>query len=122
MHRMAVDFRSARDGAAEREAAELERWLRLRTDDICGAFVPRTADLFGAVPPGPDWQSLSAPCDRLAAFAAAGGNPPARRREADSAIELFQRRTRERRARSVLSPPILLPVGMLMLVPPGRGA
>jgi superfamily II DNA or RNA helicase len=122
MQRMAAEFGSVRGGAAEREAAELERWLRLRADDICGAFVPRTADLFGAMPPGPDWLSLSAPLDRLAAFAAAGGNPPARRREADSVIELFQRRTRERHARSALSPPILLPVGMLMLVPPGRGA
>jgi superfamily II DNA or RNA helicase len=122
MQRMAVEFAAACEGVADREAAELERWLRLRTDDICGAFVTRTADLFGAMPTGPDWQSLAAPLDRLAAFAADGGNPPARRREADSVVELFQRRTRERAARAALSPLILLPVGMLMLVPPGCGA
>ena len=66
----------------------------VRADDICGAFVPPTGDLFGAAAHGPDWQSLSAPLDRLAAFTADADNSPARRREANSVIELFQRRGR----------------------------
>ena len=121
MQRMAVEIAAARRGATDREAAELERWLRLRADAICGAFVLRTADLFGAVPAGPDWQLLGEPLDRLAAFAADGRNLSARRREADSVVSLFQRRVREREGRAALSPPMLLPAGMLMLVPPGYG-
>jgi superfamily II DNA or RNA helicase len=121
MQRMAVEIAATRRGATDREAAELERWLRLRADDICGAFVLRTADLFGAVPAGQDWQLLGEPLDRLAAFAADGGNLSARRREADSVVSLFLRRAREREGRGALSPPMLLPAGMLMLVPPGFG-
>jgi Helicase conserved C-terminal domain/Type III restriction enzyme, res subunit len=101
----------------EREASEIRQWLRGRADDICGAFVPRTGDLFGAVMPGPDWLSLSAPLDRLSAFAADNSNPPTRRREANSAVELFQRRGREREAKALSLTPILRLMGMLMLVP-----
>jgi hypothetical protein len=117
--RMAVAFAAMRRGATDSEASELERWLRLRADSICGAFVPRTADLFGAVPTGPDWQLLAAPLDRLAAYVADGGNPSGRRREADSVVSLFQRRASEREGRGPVSPPILIPAGMLMLVPSG---
>jgi len=102
---------------ADREAVDLARWLCGRADHICGAFVPRTGDLFGAGSPGADWQMLSEPIDRLAAFAADGGNPPARRREANSAVELFQRRCTECEGRTTLSPPFLRLIGMLMLVP-----
>jgi hypothetical protein len=102
---------------AEREASDLQQWLRGRADDICGAFVPRTGDMFGATTAGPEWLCLSAPLDRLAGFAADGNNPPARRREANSAVELFQRRGKERDGRALLVPPVLRLVGMLMLVP-----
>jgi superfamily II DNA or RNA helicase len=102
---------------AKREASDLQQWLRGRADDICGAFVPRTGDLFGAAAAGPEWLCLSAPLDRLAGFAADGNNPPARRREANSAVELFQRRGKERDGRTLLVPPVLRQVGMLMLVP-----
>jgi hypothetical protein len=59
---------------------------------------------------------------RLAAFALDSGNPPALRREADSVVALFRRRADERAAHAKLSAPMLLPAGMLMLVPPGCGA
>jgi hypothetical protein len=119
MQRMAMEFAATRRSATDREAVELKRWLRLRTADICGAPVPHTVDLFGAVPTGPDWQILAEPLDRLAAFAADGANPSARRREADSVVSLFRRRAKEQVARAELSPPMLIPAGMLMLVPTG---
>jgi hypothetical protein len=122
LQRMALESGAMRDRAAYGDLADLKRWLRLRADDICGTFIPRTPDLFGVVPIAPMWQTLGAPLDRLTAFAADGSNPPAGRREADSAVALFQRRTRERESRADLSPPMLLPVGMLMMVPPGRDA
>jgi hypothetical protein len=122
MQRMATQCAAVRQNASDRAAAELERWLRLRADAICGAFVPRTADLFGAPPAGAAWQLLAAPLDRLAAFALDSGNPPALRREADSVVALFRRRADGRAAHAKLSAPMLLPAGMLMLVPPGCGA
>jgi superfamily II DNA or RNA helicase len=122
MHRVAAEFAKTQGDRAEREAADLQRWLRLRADDICGAHVPRTADLFGFAPVLPDWKSLAAPLDRLAAFAADANNPPAARREANSAVTLFQRRGEERQNRVALSAPRLRPMGMLLLVPDGSGA
>jgi hypothetical protein len=119
--RMATEFAAMQGHAAEREAADLQRWLRLRADDICGAYAPRTPDLFGLAPTLPGWKSLPAPLDRLAAFAADTDNPPARRREANSAVSLFQRRREERETRTSLSPPRLRPIGMLLLVPDGSG-
>jgi hypothetical protein len=65
---------------------------------------------------------LPAPLDRLAAFAADADNPPARRREATSAVALFQRRAMERERRTALLPPRLRPIGMLLLVPEDSGA
>jgi superfamily II DNA or RNA helicase len=121
MQRIALEFVAMRRGATDREAAELERWLRLRSADISGVFTSRTADLFGATPTGPDWQLLAEPLDRLTAFAADGTNPSGRRREADSVVSLYRRRAKEHEARAALSPPMLLPAGMLMLVPPGCG-
>jgi hypothetical protein len=112
--RVAARFTADHQGKAEREAGDLEDWLRRRADDICGAFVPQTGDLFGATNVGAGWRLLSAPIERLAAFTSDADNPPARRREANSAVELFRRLTV---ARAALSPPVLSLIGMLMLVP-----
>jgi hypothetical protein len=122
MDRVAAEFTRTQRHRAEREAAELQLWLRLRADDVCGVHTPRTADLFGFAPILPGWKTLSAPLDRLAAFAADANNPPARRREANSAVALFQRRAEQRESRTALSAPRLRPVGMLLLVPDGSAA
>ncbi|HEY2616780.1 MAG TPA: helicase-related protein [Acetobacteraceae bacterium] len=117
MQRDAATVMTDHQSRSEREADDLRDWLGKRAEGICGAFVPQTGDLFGAAVDGPDWQSLSAPLDRLAAFTADASNSPARRREANSAVELCQRRSRERAAHAALSPPVLRLIGMLMLVP-----
>jgi hypothetical protein len=114
MQRDAVRFTADHQRKAERESGDLQDWLRRRADDICGAFVPQTGDLFGQTKVGPDWGLLSAPLERLAAFTADADISQARRREANSAVELFQRRNVERAA---LLPPVLSLIGMLMLVP-----
>jgi hypothetical protein len=98
--------------------ADLQDWLQSRCKDICGAYVPRTGDLFGTDPPGPNWQVLAAPLDRLAGFAADANNQPNRRRDAGSMVELFQQRGKEHTASSAMQPPALRPLGLLMLVPP----
>ncbi len=102
----------------ERDVSDLQHWLHHRANDICGTFVPNTGDLFGAVAQGPSWSFISAPLDRLAAFATDGGNPPTQRRAANSTVELYQRRGKEQEARMLSVPATLRPIGMLMLVPP----
>jgi hypothetical protein len=118
MRREVARLRLDHRRSSKRQAMELQDWLRRRADDICGAFVPRTGDLFGAADARPAWQSLREPVERLAAFTADPNNPLPQRREANSVIELFQRQQGEHAARAPLSAPILRPIGMLMLVPP----
>ena len=118
MLRKTVQIAADHQQRIEREASDLQDWLRRRANDICGAFEPQTGDLFGAAAHGPAWQLLPLPLDRLVVFAADDSNTPARRREANSIVELYQRRITEQAARAALSPPVLHPTGMLMLVPP----
>ncbi len=48
MQRDVAGFTADHQRRTEREASDLQDWLRRRADDICGAFVPQTGDLFGA--------------------------------------------------------------------------
>jgi superfamily II DNA or RNA helicase len=117
MKREAASFAAVHLERIGREATDLDLWLRIRADDVCGTARPAMDDLFGPVPPRPAWQDDAPPLGRLAAYAADGTNPAARRREACSAVELYQRREQDRASRGDLAPPTLRPIGMLMLVP-----
>ena len=122
MHREAAQVAAISCQSHGAESAQLQTWLRGRADDLCGAYKPPTGDLFGAPSTGADWQLLEVPLDRLAGFAADGSNPPPRRREASSAVALFQQRSADLAARTLLLPPVLCAIGMLMLVPRTRAA
>ena len=118
MQRDAARFTADHQRKAEREAGDLQDWLRRRADDICGAFVPQTGDLFGATKVGPDWRLLSAPLERLAAFTA-------RRRQFTGTTSRGEQCHRAVPAAAAwngaaLSPPVLSLIGMLMLVPSAR--
>ncbi|HUB16254.1 MAG TPA: helicase-related protein [Acetobacteraceae bacterium] len=117
MRRIAADCAAAQRCHAARDRIDLERWLKLRADEICGVFVPRTADLFAEPPDRPAWKSVSAPLDRLAAFASEAANAPAARREANSVLTLFRNRSEEAASDGTPSPPSLRLFGMLLLVP-----
>ena len=117
MHREAERLTAAHQRIYQRETEQLAAWLRRRAEDICGAFVPRTTDLFGDVPAGPDWQQCTAPLDRLAGFAADPDRPAASRRQAARVVASFKDQSDELEAYGCLSPPALNPLGMLMLVP-----
>jgi ERCC4-related helicase len=122
MHRVAADFAASQCGRVEHDAADLQLWLRLRADDVCGTHVREVPDLFGFSPALPGWKSLPTSLERLAAFVADADNPPARRREASSVVALFQRRRSEGQARAVFLEPRLRPIGMLLLLPDGTRA
>ncbi len=117
MRREAERLAAAHQRIYERETEQLQAWLRWRAEDMCGKFVPRTADLFGDAPSGPDWQQHAAPLDRLAGVAADPNRSAALRREAVGVVALYQRHDEDLAAYGCLSPPVLSPLGMLMLVP-----
>ncbi len=104
----------------ERAATDLQNWLHRRAEAVCGVREPVMDDLFSALPQGPEWRFETAPLERLASYAADAGNPPERRREADSTIQSFQIRTNELAAYSNVTEPMLQPIGMMMLVPVSR--
>ena len=108
--------RTLRD-AGQRQKVELATWLGARANEICGAALPQSVDLFGAPSAAALWRMPIAPHDRLAAFAVDGSNPPARRREADAVLEAHRNAMRQGEAGDLLGPPELRPLGMLMLVP-----
>ena len=117
MHREADRLATAARCIYQREAEQLQAWLQCRADELCGPFVPRTADLFSNALLGPDWPQRTAPLDRLTGFAAEPDTPPARRREAGSVVALYRRRSEDLTARASLAPPVLSMLGTLMLVP-----
>ena len=117
MQRMGGEFIDTQRARHEGNRTELEHWLTLRANDICGEPVGWTADLFGASPDLPTWRTLAAPLDRLAAFVADADNAPAKRREANSALALFRRRWDETAVDLAPARPALRPIGMLLLVP-----
>ena len=114
MHAMATAFADRHAAMLDTEQGHFERWICRRTNTICGARQPATADLFGVASLGPLWRSAANPLERLAAFAADPANAPTDRREAEAVVAIHQRRQREQ---PVLSDPMLHRIGMLMLVP-----
>jgi len=117
MTRHCGDFTAGHQERSAREAADLERWLLRRTEEICGPSRPATLDLFDADRNADDWRTLTEPLDRLAAFAADAGNPPPRRQAANETFRQFHHRAADRADRSILLPPTVRPLGMLMLIP-----
>jgi hypothetical protein len=107
------------DVATERN--DLDKWLRARTQILCGQPQKVTGDLFGGSDHSlPTWKTLTEPTEQLAAFATDGENKPIERREADGVLRLYRQRSKDldRRADIRILPPSSL--GLLMLVPDGQ--
>ncbi|MDR3538152.1 MAG: SNF2-related protein [Acetobacteraceae bacterium] len=112
--RLAAAFLADRIQRADREAADLARWMRKRTDALCGPPEPCTPDLFAADVPRLDWRSEADPDRRLALYAADATTPPARRQTANELLALLHDRRDDRTRRLALGPPVLRPLGLLM--------
>lgn len=124
---LADSFVQERRSDLQREHAQLDEWLRNRSEEITGTEVitMQQTDLFaspGAEPAIPQWQSQRHGADRLAAFETDASRPVAQRSEAEGVLRLYRQRAAELEARSTFTPPELLPLGLLMIVPEGRRA
>ncbi len=114
---LARDFTAAHRDAVARETAWLDRWLSHRAAGLCGAWSAATPDLFGFIPARPAWKTHPDTLERLAAFAADAANPPDRRQQARSVVAYYTHRVAAAADRARLTPPRLLPVGLLLLLP-----
>lgn len=107
-------FAVAHRQRVDRDAAVAQAWLDRRALELCGAVVPRTADLFDAAPAIDDWRSCTLAEQRLAIFAADPSAPVAQRRDAAVALARHRAVTATQRP---LPPPVVRTLGMLMLCP-----
>jgi hypothetical protein len=110
--RLAAAFAAQYRRRIAQQDAIADAWLERTATELCGAWRPTTGDLFGTAPAEPDWRSLSAPAERLAAFAADPVVPGPQRRQACDALDRYRIR-----ARSEPSPQSVRSLGLLMLVP-----
>ncbi|HMP75055.1 MAG TPA: helicase-related protein [Kiritimatiellia bacterium] len=107
----------------KKEAADLEKWLAQRAEDITGeeAQAAEQQELFGteknAKRPTPAWRTLKDPRERLAGYVADASCPAAKRHEADGVLRLLAKRLDALHARQNLDAPEIIPLGMLMLIP-----
>jgi superfamily II DNA or RNA helicase len=116
--RMEAAFAATHGRILHHQSADLDRWLEVRSADLCGVSHAPPADLFGRPPPGPLWRHLANPLDRLTGCAADPATPDARRRDARSVVSHYTRLAGDLAARADLTEVRLLPIGLLMLVPP----
>jgi hypothetical protein len=117
--------RHTADLADERKA--LDAWLRSRTEAVCGSPQAPQVGLFDTAThtPRPRWREGATDRERLASFATDRDNPVAARREAEGVLTLYDRRDADLRQRAIVKDVVVVPVGLLMLVPDaevGHGA
>jgi hypothetical protein len=112
--RIAADFGVAHRDRMRRETGAAHDWLLRRSNEICGAVLPSTRDLFTAGPGPGDWRSCPLPEQRLSGCVADPTVAVAQRREAAGVLAGF---------RTLIAEPPELPapsvrtIGLLMLLP-----
>ena len=117
------EFTARRQELLESEQRELTAWLRQRAIEITSQGEQRSsqAELFheGAAPPQPPpvWRTLVDAAERLAGFEADRTQSTKLRNEARVVLELYEHRRKELAARLALLQPVVLPLGILMLIP-----
>lgn len=106
-----------------REAAELERWLAERVAEIAPVAAVQQADLFTSPsrPTAAPRPAPTTPAERLAAIHADTNQPARLRSQADAALKLYRQRLQRLTLRGQLSPPEVIPLGMLMVIPDAKG-
>jgi hypothetical protein len=118
-----AEFIAMHGEAVEADRQDLDKWLQLRAEQLCGASqTAATGDLFESeLPARPLWQSLATPRERLAAFATDHAVDSRRRVEANGTLRLYESRQAELERRRKLEGLRVDVLGVLMLIPRPEG-
>lgn len=103
-----------------RERTELDRWLAERVREITPA-APAQPDLFSGTPAHATRPAPTGPAERLAAICADTTQHARLRGQADALLRLYRQRLDRLALRSQFSPPEVVPLGLLMVIPDGMG-
>lgn len=114
------EFQREYEARLDGELRELDAWLAQRASELCGAG-ERQAQLFESSAPLRTWRLAVTPAERLGDFALDRDVSPARRADAKTALELFERRREAHRRRRKLGPREATMLGLLLLVPKQGG-
>jgi hypothetical protein len=112
--KIAAAFVASHQDRIARDTEAVLVWLQRRSNELCGAIVPWTPDLFDIGPPSDDWRSCPVAEQRLSGFIADPLAAAPKRREAADVLARFQAATAHRSPLPALTFRIL---GLLMLVP-----
>lgn len=118
-----TEFTTRRRELLESEQRELAAWLRQRMLEITNKAEETSTqrELFhesAAVPQAaPVWRTLMDPMERLAGFETDRAQPTKLRNEARGVLELYERRRKDLVSRLALVAPMVVPLGILMLIP-----
>lgn len=125
---VAADFAAIHRKSLEKEQAEQDAWLAVRTKQITGDPRPVAVQthIFGedepAMRPQASWMPVADPAERLAKFYADSSQAHAARSEADGVLRLYRQRAGDLANRMTVHEPEIVPVGLLMIVPEGADA
>ncbi len=122
------EFTTRRRELLGSEQRELAAWLRQRMIEITSKAEETSTqvELFhesAASPqPAPVWRTLMDPLERLAGFETGRAQPTKLRNEARAVLELYEHRRKDLAARLALVAPVVVPLGILMLIPEAADA
>jgi hypothetical protein len=112
--KIVADFSVAYRDRVARDVAVARDWLGRRADELCGAAVPPTGDLFDTAASFDDWRSCRSAEQRLSGFATDRLVVSSQRRAAADVLGRFRLAVADP---SALPPASLRMLGLLMLVP-----
>jgi hypothetical protein len=106
------------DTAITREMADLDKWLAERVAELAPSVAAPERSLFDPAKPAPASKPVPAtPAERLAAIHADTGQHARLRSKADALLKLYRERHHRLKLRGQFSPPEVIPLGLLMIVP-----
>jgi len=116
---LADAFSKSHQQAIDLERRAIDQWLRDRCDDLCGPLAPMVQrEIFaGGKTTAPAWKTLTNPTERVASLASDASVGSRVRAEANTVIDLYQKRVKALEARARLEVAPVDVIGLLMLVP-----
>jgi hypothetical protein len=102
----------------EAELSQLDSWLKHRAEEIIvesgpaaeqATLFPSSAWASAPLPKAASWQHLTAPQERLAAFASDASQTGRARAEAEGVLRLYKQRLAALNSRLSLEPPVIIP-------------